>query len=75
MDWLLLLLAMVGLAAIVGGAAAWLGRSIPAPENRAMPRERMADLEEQREAALRKIAARARRLDERDAAARISRGW
>jgi hypothetical protein len=58
MDWLLLLLAMVGLAVIVGAAAALLGASIPAPENR--PAERTADIEEARDAALRKLAQRAK---------------
>jgi len=75
MDWLLLLLAMVGLALIVGAGAALLGRSIPAPENRPMPPERMADLEEARDAALRTIAARVRQREQREASARISRGF
>jgi hypothetical protein len=61
MEWLLLWSFIVVLAVIVGAAAALLGRSIPAPENRPMPLERMADLEAARDAALAKIAARAAR--------------
>jgi hypothetical protein len=60
MDWLMLLLATVVLAVIVGGAAALLGASIPAPENHPMPPERIADIEEARDAALRKLAQRAK---------------
>lgn len=63
MDWFYLLLVMVVLAAIVGAAAALLGASIPAPENRSKPPECITDLEQARARAeaLAKIAARAAR--------------
>lgn len=76
MEGVIVLGVLILAACVIGGSLAYgLSRSLPTPENRPMPNERLADLEEARDAALAKIAARARRLDERDAAARISRGW
>lgn len=75
LNWLLFGVALFVLVIVVGFASRMLADSLPAPENRPAPPERIADLEEARDAALRRLAARARAQDQREAAARISRGW
>lgn len=74
-NWIFLFGTVIVLSAVVGVCVAVLIASFPEPENRPMPLERQADLEAARDAALQKLAARARRQDEREASARISRGF
>lgn len=75
MDAVILIGVLILAAALIGGTLAYgLARGVP-PENRPAPPERMADLEQQRDAALEKIAARNRQQQQREASARISRGF
>jgi hypothetical protein len=74
MDALVLLGVLVLLALALGGLLAF-AYSTPEPENRPAPPHVIVAREMAREEALAKIAARARAQDQREAAARISRGW
>lgn len=71
----LVLIGGVVMIAVAAGVVLALLLSPAPPENRPAPPERMADLEAARDEALRRIAARARRQDEREAAARLTRGF
>lgn len=71
----LVLIGGVLVIAVAAGVVLALLLSPAPPENRPAPPERLADLEQQRDAVLRKIAARQRAQDQREASARISRGW
>jgi flagellar basal body-associated protein FliL len=75
MTVLLLVAAIVFLAVVIGVAVSAFVASVPVPENRQAPDERTADRERARAEALRKIAERARRQQQREASARISRGF
>lgn len=76
MNVLLLVAAIVFLAVVIGVAVSAFVASVPVPENRqAPPAEGTADRERARAEALRKIAERARRQQQREASARISRGF
>ena len=73
-------LGVMGLVAIVV-VAAWLLLAFnitvgtPPPENRPAPRGMIEANEQKRIASLRRVADRQRAQDQREAAARISRGW
>jgi hypothetical protein len=59
--WIIGLSILAALAIVLGGAC-WIAQCFPATDgNRPLPPERMADLEQARDDALRKIAARQRR--------------
>lgn len=74
MDVVILLGVLILAASFLGSVLAYgLSSSVP-PENRPMPPERTADIERARDEALRKLAERNRRQDQREASARISRG-
>lgn len=61
MEGVILLVVLILVASLIGGSLAYgLSNSVPTPENRPAPPQRMADLEQQRDEALRKIAARNR---------------
>lgn len=77
MDVLVLLGVLVLLALVLGGLLAFAYYA-PEPENRPKPLPRTADLEQQRDEVLQKLAERDRewrQQRQREEAARLSKGW
>lgn len=76
-NWLQLIVVLVVLALIAGVSLALILAPVPR-ENRPKPLPRTADLEQQRDEVLQKLAERDRewrQQRQREEAARISRGW